>query len=358
MSRAAIDTEQWRVALRRMNRGSLLIVAERAIEIVPRAKLRQLVGDMVRIEELAEGKPGSASLLDEVKKFHAASLRHEYYDSFDVNSKNYMEKSNGTEAFIAECGRLIGKCVRAAAKDPRRPLREAFELLFALLRRIDEDSDSVVLFADEGARGRWASSLSCAAPSGSGHSVTRWRRQRPSDLWVCMARWGWLARGGQVSAARNNRSAASKFSMRTPNRWDRNECPRSCRADPAAAITFAWGCSWTASRSSACASSCRSLAASTTAQCCKRADSRPPAVRQHLALVFGCGSFGTERTGSDSDRLRTRAQDEALEYAPMPTKGTTAIRRPAGSGLEVANRASVRGPTAAQRTSDRASGRS
>jgi hypothetical protein len=153
MSRAAVDTEKLRVALRRMNRGRLLIVAERAIEIVPRAKLRQLVGDMVRIEELADEKPGSASLLDEVKKFHEASLRHEYYDSFDVNSKNYMEKSKGTEAFLAECGRLIGKCVRAVAKGPHRPLREAFEVLFALLRRIDEDSDSVVFFADEG--GSW-----------------------------------------------------------------------------------------------------------------------------------------------------------------------------------------------------------
>lgn len=153
MSRAAIDTEKLRVALRRMNRGSLLIVAERAIEIVPRAKLRQLVGDMVRIEELAEGKPGSASLLDEVKKFHEASLHHEYYDSFNVNSKNYMEKSEGTEAFLAEFDRLIEKCVRTVAKGPRGPLRAAFELLFALLRRIDEDSDSVVFFADEG--GSW-----------------------------------------------------------------------------------------------------------------------------------------------------------------------------------------------------------
>jgi hypothetical protein len=102
VSRAAVDTEKLRVALRRMTRGRLLIVAERALEIVPRAKLRQLVGDMVRIEELTEGNPSSASLLDEVKKFHEASVRHEYYDSFSVNSKNYMEKSKGTEAFLAE----------------------------------------------------------------------------------------------------------------------------------------------------------------------------------------------------------------------------------------------------------------
>ena len=88
-------------------------------------------------------------LLDEVRKFHQVSLRGEYYDSFNVNSKNFMEKSERTEAFIAEFNRLVGKCVRATEKGPLCPVREAFEMLFALLRRIDEDPDSVVFFADE-----------------------------------------------------------------------------------------------------------------------------------------------------------------------------------------------------------------
>ena len=153
MSRGAVDVDKLRVALRRMSRGNLLMVAERAIEIVPRTKLGALVGDMVRLDQLADGKRGAAPLLDEVRKFHEASLRGENYDSFDVNSKNFMDKSEGTETFIAEFDRLSGKCVRAAGKGPHAPVREAFELLFALLRRIDEDADSVVFFADEA--GSW-----------------------------------------------------------------------------------------------------------------------------------------------------------------------------------------------------------
>ncbi|MEW6751818.1 MAG: hypothetical protein AB1505_12700 [Candidatus Latescibacterota bacterium] len=70
-----------------------------------------------------------------------------------MNSKNFMNKSAGTEAFIAEFDRLAGKCVRAAAKGPRAPVRQALELLLALLRRIDEDPDRVVFFADEA--GSW-----------------------------------------------------------------------------------------------------------------------------------------------------------------------------------------------------------
>jgi hypothetical protein len=37
-----------------------------------------------------------------VKTFARARLAGEYYDSFDVNSKNFMEKSQGTTHWIAE----------------------------------------------------------------------------------------------------------------------------------------------------------------------------------------------------------------------------------------------------------------
>jgi hypothetical protein len=64
---------------------------------------------MVRLDDFAEGRRSAAPLLDEVRKFHEASLRGEYYNSFDVNSKNFMDKSEGAEAFIAEFERLVGK---------------------------------------------------------------------------------------------------------------------------------------------------------------------------------------------------------------------------------------------------------
>ena len=69
------------------------------------------------------------------------------------NSKNSTQKSEGTEAFIAECDRLLRKCIRATDKGPRARMREAFELLFALPRRIDECRDDVIFFADEA--GSW-----------------------------------------------------------------------------------------------------------------------------------------------------------------------------------------------------------
>jgi hypothetical protein len=149
----SIDLEKLAVALRRLSRGKLLILAERAVDVVPRAKLRALLGDMVQLDEISKERGGAAALASEVRKFHAASLRGDYYEDFAVNSKNFMDKSEGTETFIAEFDRLVGRCVRAAAKPPRAPLREAFALLFDLLRRIDEDPDSVIFFSDEA--GSW-----------------------------------------------------------------------------------------------------------------------------------------------------------------------------------------------------------
>ncbi len=153
MKRRNPDLEKLRIGLQRMDRGRLLTVAERAIEMVPKVRLGALIGDMIRLEEIAEGKPGATPLLAEVTKFRSECLSGAYYESFNVNSKNFMEKSEGTDAFIAEFDRLLTKCVRAAAKGPLAPVREAFELLFALLRLLDEGDNDVVFFADEG--GSW-----------------------------------------------------------------------------------------------------------------------------------------------------------------------------------------------------------
>jgi hypothetical protein len=155
MTPAPIDLDQLRGALGRMKRGQLLIIANRAVEIVPPSKLDALLGDLLspsRFAQTAEGSP-ARSLLNEVRDFHSASIAGKYYDSFDVDSKNFMQKSEGTEAFIADFDRLMGRCIRASAKGPRNATREAFALLIEILRRIDDSPDDVVFFADEA--GSW-----------------------------------------------------------------------------------------------------------------------------------------------------------------------------------------------------------
>jgi len=119
MTRRPTDLEAVRRALRGLTRGDLLIIAERASELVPKLKLKALLGGFVQIEAVAKARSGPESVLDEVRKFHAAGMGRQYYEGFDIKSKNFMEQSNGTQAFIAEFDRLAGKCVRAAQTEPR-----------------------------------------------------------------------------------------------------------------------------------------------------------------------------------------------------------------------------------------------
>jgi hypothetical protein len=119
MTRRPTDLEGVRRALRGLTRGDLLIIAERAAELVPKVKLKALLGGFVQIEAVAKARSGPESVLDEARKFHAAGMGRPYFEEFDIKSKNFMEQSNGTQAFIAEFGRLAGKCVRAAQTEPR-----------------------------------------------------------------------------------------------------------------------------------------------------------------------------------------------------------------------------------------------
>ncbi len=153
MKEQSVDLEKLRVELRQLDRGRLLIVAERAIEMIPSASLEALVGGMIRVPRLIESECAGGSLLAETRKFYEASLRGEYYQSLHVNWRNCTEKSQGTDAFIAEFDRLMGRCVQAVAEGSQETAREVFELLFSLLHRIDEDPDRIVFFADEA--GSW-----------------------------------------------------------------------------------------------------------------------------------------------------------------------------------------------------------
>jgi hypothetical protein len=151
-----IDREKLRAALRRIGDEHVYYMLDDAIEALPPAKLAQIVGQYIQLERL---RPDDAdvtrkrTLLEDVRAFDAASRRGEYYVSFNVNSKNCMETSTGTRAFIADCRRLLDRCVAESAKDNLASTREAFDTLFALLRYIDEGHDDVVFFADEG--GSW-----------------------------------------------------------------------------------------------------------------------------------------------------------------------------------------------------------
>ncbi|MBI1875842.1 MAG: hypothetical protein HYS05_18420 [Acidobacteria bacterium] len=120
-----------------------------AIDLVPPAK-RSL--DLRRVRPDKE-KARMANLLADAKAFETASLAGDYYESFNVNSKNFTEKSRGTTGWIAECRRLLDRCVEQAKTADPAELCQAFGILFGLLDRIDDGREDIIFFADEA--GAW-----------------------------------------------------------------------------------------------------------------------------------------------------------------------------------------------------------
>lgn len=153
MGKAPIDLDKLHTQLHALSRGALLDLLEKAIDLLPKSRLSQLIAGTLDLDKLRPDPPGAGRLLDLVLEFHQASLRREYYEDFNVNSKNYREVSRGTQTWIAECNRILSRLVQAAPTGAAGEVREGFEKIFELLRLIDEGNDQVVFFADEG--GSW-----------------------------------------------------------------------------------------------------------------------------------------------------------------------------------------------------------
>jgi len=147
-----IDRDKLRAAIRKLPDEYLFYMLDDAIDQLPRANLRTIVGKYLDLRRLRpdSGQARKASLLADVTAFETASLAGDYYESFDVNSKNFMEKSRGTTGWIAECRRLLDRCVEQAKTADPAEVFQAFGIIFGLLDRIDECRQDIIFFADDG----------------------------------------------------------------------------------------------------------------------------------------------------------------------------------------------------------------
>jgi hypothetical protein len=75
MTNGTADLVQVRLALQRLKRGTLLIIAESAAELVEPSKLKALLGDIIDIEALAAAPAMAPPLLEDVRTLWAKSGR-------------------------------------------------------------------------------------------------------------------------------------------------------------------------------------------------------------------------------------------------------------------------------------------
>lgn len=146
-----IDSTVLLAELRTLSRGSLLVIAERAAELIPADQLSELLGDFVTLEATArESYLSSPTLLDDARKFYDAAMAGHYYKIVEINNRGSQEQSASTDAFVAECNRLMRRCTHAARNGEFAAARDSIELLLNVLRRVDEGTDDVLFFADDG----------------------------------------------------------------------------------------------------------------------------------------------------------------------------------------------------------------
>ena len=145
-----IDTSKLRAAIRRMGKDDVYHLLDRAIDLLSQQGLRRMVKGYLNPEKLEIEDGGKRDLLQEIRDFRDASLGGKYYEPFDVNWKNCSEKSRGTEAWIADFHRHLDGCVKMVKAKVYPAAKEGFAILFSLLRKIDEDQDEILFFADDG----------------------------------------------------------------------------------------------------------------------------------------------------------------------------------------------------------------
>jgi len=148
MSSHLIDYSAVRAELRTLSRSNLLVIAERAAELIPADQLSALLGDIVGLRATALA-PVTA-LIDDTRQFVDAAMAGHYYEAVEINNRGRQEQSIGTDAFIAEFDRLVRRFALAPELGESAATRDIVELLLDLLRQIDEGNDDILFFADDG----------------------------------------------------------------------------------------------------------------------------------------------------------------------------------------------------------------
>jgi hypothetical protein len=152
MTLQKLDSKKLGNTLRRLRKQELLDLLDDALKLLPESEIEALVEGYADLDKLRPSLR-KGQILAEVRQFERSSLAGDYYESFNVNSHNFMDKSEGTESWIDECHRLLELCgIHTESGDPAE-VCEAIEIIFGLLRSIGEEPDEIIFFANEA--GTW-----------------------------------------------------------------------------------------------------------------------------------------------------------------------------------------------------------
>jgi hypothetical protein len=189
LNESELDRQQVRGAIRQMDNEHIFYLLDDAISVLSPAQHSQLIAPYyANPEQVAAHGEASQSLLAEVLAFQTASVAGGYYQEIPNAARNRAENSRGTLSWIADFRRLLDGCVTKSNITSSRDACQAFQILFALLDRLDDETAEEILFAEE--CGSWMMGI-------------EWKRVLPAWFKALAATADLTEYGGRVEAIIN-----------------------------------------------------------------------------------------------------------------------------------------------------------
>jgi hypothetical protein len=146
-----IDEERLWWTMNALGRDDLMRLLARALGEVSAQRLEHVLGDHLRAADVGAPKQAPRQgVLAVVERFCSLAMRGHYCEQVDYRGG---QRSAGTEQFVARFRALLDRCLSESATADAAEVSQAIEMLLDLMRRIDDDPDAIVCFADEA--GSW-----------------------------------------------------------------------------------------------------------------------------------------------------------------------------------------------------------
>jgi hypothetical protein len=140
-----MDKEKLFQQLQQQEQAVLLERLNDAYEVMNTSQRRQIFSHL--LQQLPPAVIDGKHLLQKIQKFAQDSHAGQYYAPFNVNSKNFMNIPEETEAWFDELGDRLKDCSRLTEQGEHEPAIACFQILYQLIDAM-ESGESIV-FADE-----------------------------------------------------------------------------------------------------------------------------------------------------------------------------------------------------------------
>src|SRR3954453_9968010 len=142
---AMLDWSQLADILKRQKKAALLELLEQAFFEMEPKQQRAVFGELTKKPPAARAI--GAALVEEVAEFDRDSRARQYYQSFNINSKNFNHIPDKTDEWFDRLGDLLTETSKLTRQGDHATAVACFDRLYALIETM-EDGDSIV-FAHE-----------------------------------------------------------------------------------------------------------------------------------------------------------------------------------------------------------------